>query len=104
MKTPEIIITEFEQRRASERKEKRSKMAKRGLELVGWIGASLAYNIWVSRQDAIVVVSQSILLGGVVVAYIIWKTGKLEDRIAELEQRAEGKPNQLKGFGGSAEQ
>lgn len=104
MKTPEIIITEFEQRRASERKEKRSKMAKRGLEFVGWIGASLAYNIWVSRQDALVVVSQSFLFGGFIAAYIIKKTGRLEDRIAELEQRAEGKPNLLKEFGGSTKQ
>ena len=99
MNTPEIIISQFEQRQTMERTTFRSKMVSRGFELVGWWSAGIFSLVWLCRKEEFTVALLPVLFVSFVTESLR-KRWKLEERVAELEKHAaEAPPVPTRGNG-----
>lgn len=93
MKTPEIIIAQFEQREIMERTAFRNKMVSRGLELVGWWSAGLFSLVWLCRKEEFTAALLPVLFVSIATESLR-KRWKLEERLAEFEKHAAEEPIQ----------
>lgn len=91
MKHPDIIIAEFEARRSAERQTYRSGVFNRAFELFTWWTGCVFAFVWLVKAGESAAALLPILLAGFITESVR-KRWKLEERIAELERRAQPAP------------